>query len=162
MADRAAGGVPLVELRPVLAADLPVLFEFQFDPIANRMAAFPARAYDEFMVHWTKLIVDPAVLLRAIVVDAKVVGNVTAWNEKDLRLIGYWIGRQYWGMGYASAALALFLEMETRRPLHAYVAKHNAGSIRVLQKCGFVVCGESKGPGETPGVEVEDFIMELT
>ena len=25
----------------------------------------------------------------------------------------------------------------TERPLHAHVAKHNAGSIRVLEKCGF-------------------------
>jgi RimJ/RimL family protein N-acetyltransferase len=32
-----------------------------------------------------------------------------------------------------------------RRPLHAAVAKHNVGSIRVLEKCGFAVVGEEEG-----------------
>lgn len=159
--ERSAALAPIVQLRPVLSADLPVLFEFQFDPPANRMAAFPARGFDEFMLHWTKLLIDPAVLLRAVVVDGALVGNVTAFDQEGKRLIGYWIGRRYWGRGFASAALAEFLRHESVRPLHAYVAKHNAGSIRVLQKCGFAVCGESKGPSESPGVEVEDFVMEL-
>jgi RimJ/RimL family protein N-acetyltransferase len=148
-------------LRPVVVEDLPALFEFQFDPIANRMAAFPAREHDEFMVHWRKLLVDPAVLLRAIVVDSAMVGNVTAWDEHERRLVGYWIGRPHWGKGYASAALSQFLSIENRRPLHAFVAQHNVASVRILRKCGFVVIGESKGPSETPGVEVDDFLMEL-
>ncbi len=56
---------------------------------------------------------------------------------------GYWIGREYWGKGIASAALADFLDVVEDRPLHARVAKHNAGSIRVLEKCGFARCGEN-------------------
>ncbi len=40
-------------------------------------------------------------------------------------------------------ALSQFLgHAEARRPLHAAIAKHNAGSIRVLKKCGFAVLGE--------------------
>jgi RimJ/RimL family protein N-acetyltransferase len=31
----------------------------------------------------------------------------------------------------------MFLDEVTLRPLHAYVAAHNRGSIRVLEKCGF-------------------------
>lgn len=161
VADQAASRVPLVELRPVVVEDLPLLFEYQFDPVANRMAAFPARGRDDFMTHWTKILDDPAVLLRAIVADATVVGNVTVFDQEDKRLVGYWIGRQFWGKGYASAALRLFLDMETRRPLHAFVAQHNAASVRVLRKCGFVVIAESRGPGESPGVEVDDYVMEL-
>ena len=32
-----------------------------------------------------------------------------------------------------------FVLLEQTRPLYAGVAKHNAASIRVLQKCGFVI-----------------------
>lgn len=152
---------PIVALRPVVAADLPILFEYQFDPEANRMAAFPARDRESFMAHWTKLLVDPNLLLRAIVVNGEVVGNVTSFDQDERVLVGYWIGRAHWGRGYASAALRQFLCLETRRPLHAFVAKHNTRSVRVLGKNGFVVCGESKGPSETPGVEVEDYLMIL-
>jgi RimJ/RimL family protein N-acetyltransferase len=49
--------------------------------------------------------------------------------------VGYWIGREYWGKGVATEALSQFLaHAEVRRPLHAAVAKHNVGSIRVLEK----------------------------
>lgn len=152
---------PTVALRPVVAADLPVLFEYQFDPEANRMAAFPARDREAFMNHWSKLLVDPSVLLRAIVVNDEVVGNVTVFEQDGKHLVGYWIGRSHWGHGYASEALRQFLSWVSQRPLHAFVAKHNARSVRVLGKNGFVVCGESKGPSETPGVEVEDYLMIL-
>jgi RimJ/RimL family protein N-acetyltransferase len=31
----------------------------------------------------------------------------------------------------------------TQRPLFAYVARHNVGSIRVLEKCGFELAGKA-------------------
>lgn len=45
-----------VQLREVLVADLPVFFEHQRDPEANRMAAFAARDRDAFMAHWSKIL----------------------------------------------------------------------------------------------------------
>ena len=57
------------------------------------------------------------------------------------REIGYWIDRAFWGRGIATEALSAFLRLEQTRPLHAGVAKHNAASIRVLQKCGFTLLG---------------------
>ena len=48
-----------------------------------------------------------------------------------------------WGRGVATRALAAFLgEAETTRPLFAGVVAHNAGSMRVLEKCGFSRTGE--------------------
>ena len=41
------------------------------------------------------------------------------------------------GRGIATAALTAFLRLEQTRPLYAGVAKHDAASVRVLQKCGF-------------------------
>ena len=77
-------------------------------------------------------------------------------------LVGYWIGKEYWGRGIATRALSEFLNHVTARPLHARVAKHNRASIRVLEKCGFRICGEDRGPFGPDGEEVEEFILELS
>ena len=56
--------------------------------------------------------------------------------------IGYWLGEQYWGQGIASEALSLvtnhvFESMNLLR-LFALPFADNAGSIRVLEKAGYV------------------------
>jgi RimJ/RimL family protein N-acetyltransferase len=125
-------------LRDVTEADLPIFFEHQRDPEAHRMAAFPPREHDAFMLHWrTKVIGEPTARKRTIVVDDCVVGNIGSWDADGRRLVGYWIGREYWGRGIGTAALSEFLCEETTRPLGAYVVVQNRGSIRILQKCGF-------------------------
>jgi RimJ/RimL family protein N-acetyltransferase len=60
------------------------------------------------------------------------------------REVGYWLGREFWGRGIATEALSQFLGVVKTRPLFAHVAKHNHGSRRVLEKCGFKVIGEDK------------------
>jgi RimJ/RimL family protein N-acetyltransferase len=132
-----------VELRPVQAADLPVLFEHQADPAATEMAAFPTREREAFMAHWERILADETVIARAVVADdGRLAGNVVSFEHDGEREVGYWIGREFWGGGIATAALAAFLEVETARPLHAGVARHNVGSLRVLEKCGFAVSGQ--------------------
>ena len=131
-----------VRLRDVEPADLPVLYEHQRDPVANEMAAFPAREREAFMAHWERILADPAVVARAIVADGRLAGNVVSFERDGRREVGYWIARELWGAGIATAALAGFLRVETRRPLYAGVARANAGSLRVLEKCGFAVCGD--------------------
>lgn len=64
-------------------------------------------------------------------------GNVLSFDFQGRREVGYWLGREFWGKGIASAALAEFLTIEPIRPLFGAVATHNAASFRVLQKCGF-------------------------
>ena len=70
--------------------------------------------------------------------EGQVAGNVVSWDQDGKRLVGYWIGKEFWGKGLATRALSELLDELTMRPLHAYVAKTNIGSIRVLEKCGFV------------------------
>jgi RimJ/RimL family protein N-acetyltransferase len=153
---------PVTTLRAVLSADLPTLFEFQLDPESARLAAFPSRQRDAFMAHWTGVLANPANAALTIVRDGSVVGNIGAWTDAGTgeRLVGYWIGRDYWGRGIASAALAQFLDCEQARPLTAQVAKHNAASLRVLQKCGFVVIREDRFTG-SDGQPVEELVLRL-
>lgn len=132
----------VVALREVRAADLPILCAQQQDPVANSMAAFPARDEDAFMAHWTKTLADPSVIARTVVLDGHVAGNVASYEHDGQREVGYWIGREFWGRGVATRALSVFLGLDPTRPLHAGVAPHNAASIRVLEKCGFRPIGQ--------------------
>ncbi|MEA2559761.1 MAG: hypothetical protein QOH06_1265 [Acidobacteriota bacterium] len=126
-----------VRLRDIEPNDLPIFYEQQLDADATRMAAFPARDRAAFDAHWAKILGNPALVKQTILVDGQVAGNIGSWLQDGVRLVGYWIGKEHWGKGVATRALAAFLHLVTERPLHAHVAKHNVGSIRVLEKCGF-------------------------
>ena len=131
-----------VQLRDVGAADLALFFEHQRDPVAVALVMFRSRDEAEFAEHWAKLLADETKLKKTIVVDGQVVGNIGSWTSEGKREVGYWIDRAFWGRGIATAALTEFLRLEQIRPLHAGVAKHNAASIRILQKCGFTLTGD--------------------
>ncbi len=149
-------------LRNVIASDLPIFFEQQLDPVANQMAAFPARDREAFMAHWAKIMADDNNILKTILYGDQVAGNIVSWEHSGEREVGYWLGRSFWGKGIATRALEMFLELVTARPLYAYVAKHNLASIRVLEKCGFTVAGEDKGLSSTGSEEVEEVILKLS
>jgi len=131
-----------ISLREVRESDLPIFFEQQLDPDASRMASFPARSRDEFRAHWAKSLSERTAILRTIVVNGNVAGNIIGWGAADEPKVGYWLGKEHWGKGIASEALSQFLVEVAVRPLYARVAKQNLASIRVLQKCGFEMYGE--------------------
>jgi RimJ/RimL family protein N-acetyltransferase len=128
-----------IQLRNVEANDLPLFFEHQRDPIAVAMVAFHSRDRAAFDQHWAKLLADDSLLKKTVIVDGDVAGNIGSWTSEGKREVGYWIDRAFWGRGVGTEALSAFLRLEKTRPLYAGVAKHNTASIRVLQKCGFVL-----------------------
>jgi RimJ/RimL family protein N-acetyltransferase len=150
-----------VRLRDVVAEDLPVFFEQQLDPEAVRMAAFPSRDRAAFVAHWADNVLgDETVVKKAIVFDGEVAGYVVCFEQSGRPLVGYWIGKRYWGRGDATRALSEFLRGVGTRPLYAYVAKHNAGSIRVLEKSGFRICGGGRASDADVG-EIEELTFRL-
>jgi RimJ/RimL family protein N-acetyltransferase len=128
---------PAVRLRSVEDQDIEVFFDHQADPQSVEMAAFPARDKDQFEAHWAKIRGDDTLVVRTIVADGVVAGNIGSWSENGQQLLGYWVGREFWGRGVATQALALLVNEVSTRPLYAHVVMHNSGSIRVLEKCGF-------------------------
>jgi RimJ/RimL family protein N-acetyltransferase len=128
-----------IQLRDVEADDLPLFFEHQRDPIAVAMVAFHSRDRAAFDQHWAKLLADDSLLKKTVIVNGELAGNIGSWTAEGKREVGYWIDRAFWGRGVATEALAAFLRLEPTRPLYAGVAKHNAASIRVLEKCGFKI-----------------------
>jgi RimJ/RimL family protein N-acetyltransferase len=150
-----------ISLREVKESDLHELFAHQRDPVANQMAAFPAREREAFIEHWRKILADEGVIKRTILFGSDVAGSVVCFEQSGKRLIGYWLGRSFWGRGIASQAVSDFISLVPTRPLHAYVAKRNAASMRVLEKCGFKVSGESRSAATTGGEVVDEFIYSL-
>ena len=98
------------------------------------MAAFPARDRDAFMAHWAKILSDAATTKKTILFEGQSAGNIGSFEQSGRTLVGYWIGKQYWGKGIATKALSALLDQVRKCPLYAHVAKHNLGSIRVLEK----------------------------
>ncbi len=155
----------VIRLRDVEADDLPLFFEHQRDPVAVAMVAFESRDRAAFDQHWAKLLADDTLLKKTIVVASavsadspaqnQVGGHIGSWTSDGKREVGYWLDRAFWGRGIATAALTAFLRLEQTRPLYASVAKHNAASLRVLQKCGFTISRSADEPskaGDVPRV----------
>jgi RimJ/RimL family protein N-acetyltransferase len=153
-----------LKLRPVVDADLPIFFEQQLDPEANWMAAFTAKDPTDraaFDTHWGKVLADPGIIIRTILVDGQVAGSVLchAWGgEPEL---SYWLGKEYWGRGIATQALAMFLEVVHERPVYARVARDNIASIRVLEKNNFQQSGEGKWFSNARGKEIDELVWVL-
>lgn len=144
-------------IRTVEPDDIAIFYDHQDDQVASEMAAFPARDRAAHEAHWAKILIDDAVIARTIVDGDLVVGNIGSWVADGEREIGFWVGRQHWGGGYATEALAAYVAEVRERPLLARVAEHNVGSIRVLAKCGFVVVGEEQHAGDP----VKEIVLRL-
>jgi RimJ/RimL family protein N-acetyltransferase len=129
-----------VRLRAIRDDDLPVLFENQRDPVAMAMVGFPSREFDEFLAHRARVAANPDNIALAIETgDGELAGDICCYPQDGRREVGYWICREHWGKGIATAALTALLAEIPDRPLYAHVATQNPSSRRVLEKCGFTV-----------------------
>ncbi len=156
---------PDVHLRAVAESDLPIFFEHQRDPQGVHMAAFTAKDPNDrtaFDAHWQWLLGDPTITLRTIVVDGQPAGHVSSYLGEVGLEVTYWLGREYWGRGIATAALRAFLLVDTRRPLRGRAAADNTASLRVLEKCGFVEIDRFSGYANARRAEIEEVLLELT
>ena len=128
-------------------------------PAIQRLAAHPDVAATTLLPHpypedgAARFVEDTVLPGRAagtlyafVMLDAgEVVGHISLKNvdrERSEAEVGYWVGRPYWGRGYASRAVRevatfAFEDLGLRR-LYAHVLAQNPASGRVLEKAGFV------------------------
>ena len=107
--------------------------------------------------------IDPLVLRNALLIDGtrtaprpdatvgvkaeNPIDHIGLFEDGDVGPeVGYWIGRPFWGRGYATEALEAGLVWASRKwKRRALVAGHfsdNPASGRVLEKAGFLYTGE--------------------
>lgn len=86
-------------------------------------------------------------LFMAVVVDDQAVGGIGIHLLVDIYRrsaeIGYWVSKPYWGRGIISDAVCAILPIAFKNPdiirIQAGVFSNNPGSMRVLEKNGFVL-----------------------
>jgi RimJ/RimL family protein N-acetyltransferase len=128
------------------------------DPAGVRMAAFTPENPDDrhaFDAHMARVRSSPDITHRVVVCDGRLAGSIASFPVDGQAEVTYWIDRALWGQGIATRAVALLLELVLARPLYARAASDNAGSLRVLQKCGFQAVGTeiSFAPGRNTNIE---------
>ena len=154
-----------ITLREVTEQDVEVFFDFMQDKEQQWQAAFIAEHPEDYTAHtnhWNKILADPANVNLTIELDGAVVGNIGRWWLDGVPQLTYWIGKQNANKGYATEALKLFLTIETNRPLEARCAFDNQGSIRVLEKNGFVLAGSDQYFSNARKEEITELIFRLT
>jgi RimJ/RimL family protein N-acetyltransferase len=152
-----------IELREVTDSDVDVFVALQCDPIAAHLAAFGAKDLDAsaYVARWRTHATTPSTTQRAIVFEGVVVGFVASFRRETNLEVTYWVARSHWGRGIAREALTQLLQIVTHRPVHASAVKDNVGSLRVLARCGFDVCGEERTFAEARGELVDEVFMIL-
>lgn len=153
-----------VSLRAAREDDLPTLFEIQLDDTAQHQAAFTdatARDRDAYLRKFRRILADDAIVSRVVEVDGEVVGSVAVFPIEGDTEVTYWIRRDWWGRGVATAALAALLQEVRTRPLQARVAEDNHGSRRVLERNGFVRIGSEESFATARDATVTELILEL-
>jgi RimJ/RimL family protein N-acetyltransferase len=96
---------------------------------------------------------------------ARLIGSVALHRDGDDTELGYWIGRPFWGQGYATEAARAMLCLAKVLGHRRLVAGHfadNPASGRVLRKLGFCPTGVVRkrfSPGR--GEEAPAHILEL-
>jgi RimJ/RimL family protein N-acetyltransferase len=151
-------------IRNATESDLEALYRLQLDPEYNRMAAFGSAVPEDktaFMDHKHNILCDPTCLFYTIELDLEPIGNIGSFFFDGERDLGYGIAKEHWGKGFATRAVQAFLLIENTRPLGARVAVHNLGSMRVLEKCGFIDVKTEHGFSDFLQTTVEEKIFSL-
>ena len=155
---------PTIQLRDVVDADMPIFFAQQKEPAGVQMAAFTAKDPNDraaFDSQWASIRADRGITLQTILYEEAVAGTILCHSWFGAPEISYWLGEAFWGKGIATAALQQFLKQVTVRPLLARVAHDNVGSLRVLQKCNFVITAQEKGFAQARGQKIPEYILML-
>ncbi|MBY0509483.1 MAG: GNAT family N-acetyltransferase [Rhodospirillaceae bacterium] len=107
----------------------------------------------------------------AIEIDGQVAGSIGVESEahghgtNEFEL-GYWLGREYWGRGYASeaahAAISFAFEVKGIPYVRARFLRDNRASARVLTKAGFLATGRYTTFHKVRACEVEVTATILT
>ena len=130
-----------------------------------RMTARIPYPYSEPQAHEWLRGIEPGEFVRAIELKGELIGAVGYMPASDGSAeIGYWIGRPWWGKGYATeAAQALIRYCFGPAGFSRLTCCHsidNPASARVIAKLGFRRLGPAKAWCEARGAEIDTVLYE--
>lgn len=145
-------GTKRLKLRWLRMGDAPRVARFCGDPGVGRMLAMTPLPYlDVAAEGWIMTLAARRPLGRDFVFAVELpgeglIGAIGAHKRSEEGYeVGYWLGRPYWGHGFATEALrGLVVEAKTLGALNAGHFVDNPASGRVLAKSGFAYTGETK------------------
>ena len=95
------------------------------------------------------------------------IGGISITNKKNNTNpeLGYWIGEDYWGKGYATEActflISYFFLNSSSEKIYASHMVHNNNSKKILLKLGFNEIGKGKVFSLSLQTEIEDINYHL-
>ncbi|MEE9465944.1 MAG: GNAT family protein [Candidatus Neomarinimicrobiota bacterium] len=108
------------------------------------------------------------ILMIEDVIQDRPVGWMTlevSSHQHGLARMGYSIAREYWGRGYATAAVRIVLiQLFSKTPImrvEADCSIHNPASTKVLEKCNFRLIGTKQEYLVINGQRVDHYYYEL-
>jgi [ribosomal protein S5]-alanine N-acetyltransferase len=146
--------IPIIEserliLRQLTSEDAADFFACQSDPDVFRHAGRTEETSLESARHMLNILFkrhqERTMLSWAIVLkeDQRLIGRfqMEAWSDENHRAaVGYLLGKQYWGKGYATEALraviAYLFEQTTVNRIDTFAWAENVASTRVMEKAG--------------------------
>jgi RimJ/RimL family protein N-acetyltransferase len=144
--------------------DIEIFFGFMQNKEQLWQAAFTNEDpsdYQAHLLHWQKILANPEIINRTVVVDGVAVGNVGSWPLDGVRQLTFWVGIEHRGKSYASQAVAEFLKLDLTRPMEGRCAFDNLASAKVLTKNGFEQSGTDRYYANARGEEITEFIFQL-
>lgn len=157
-------------LRPPAEADIPALVKHANDWMVARTLSRLPHPYEVaharfFLEHVAPREIVWAITLRGQGAFIGVIG-LTPEPERNAAELGYWLGRRFWGCGFATEAGLAVVEHAFRTlgliKITAGYMIDNSASGRVLTKLGFVRTGEGERPCLARGETVRAIEMERT
>ena len=145
---------PIIEskrliLRQVTPEDAPDFFACQSDPDVFRYSGRSEEASLKSARHTLNILFkrhqEQTMLSWAIVLkeNQRFIGRfqMEEWSDENRRAaVGYLLGKQYWGKGYATEALraviAYLFEQTTVNRIDTFTWRENIASARVMEKAG--------------------------
>ncbi len=153
-------------LRALTSADAPRVAELAGDWDIARMTARIPHPYGMHAAEdWMETIADDE-FVRAIDLDGELIGLIGYSKTDDgSGEIGYWIGRPWWGRGYATeAGSALVRHCFRIARLPRLTCCHfvdNPASRRVIEKLGFKESGRCSAYSEARQCDVDTLRYEM-
>ena len=135
--------------RPTILDASAIFARYSSDPVVTKYLGWPrhtaiedARAFVALSdQQWSTWAAGP-LLIEDLITGALLGSTGVAFDTSDAAVTGYVLARDAWGRGFATEALGAVVAHQSRLSigsLYALCHPDNPASVRVLEKCGFVL-----------------------